>query len=203
MTAPRTLYHRQNLHPSSASSAVSLLPCSFSMATGWCVTLSASSSGCSCGYAAASAAVPALLRPVADRHQHSSRMDWYHRPWPAFATQDTRYLPYRDPDRRSGENEGARSLGFGNGQTLRYISSCRKLSANALPQVGNNLIALLKDTALVSVIGVTELVHASQQAISETIARLNSISRRSDLLRTQSHPGSRITGWKRKSRLTG
>lgn len=66
-----------------------------------------------------------------------------------------------------GQNEGARSLGFGSGQTLRYIIVPQAVR-NALPQVGNNLIALLKDTALVSVIGITELVHASQQAISET-----------------------------------
>ncbi|WP_176036182.1 amino acid ABC transporter permease [Brucella tritici] len=66
-----------------------------------------------------------------------------------------------------GQNEGARSLGFGSGQTLRYIVVPQAVR-NALPQVGNNLIALLKDTALVSVIGITELVHASQQAISET-----------------------------------
>ena len=66
-----------------------------------------------------------------------------------------------------GPNEGARSLGFGSGQTLRYIIVPQAVR-NALPQVGNNLIALLKDTALVSVIGITELVHASQQAISET-----------------------------------
>ncbi len=66
-----------------------------------------------------------------------------------------------------GQNEGARYLGFGSGQTLRYIIVPQAVR-NALPQVGNNLIALLKDTALVSVIGITELVHASQQAISET-----------------------------------
>ncbi len=66
-----------------------------------------------------------------------------------------------------GQNEGARSLGFGRGQTLRYVIVPQAVR-NALPQVGNNMIALLKDTALVSVIGITELVHAAQQAISET-----------------------------------
>jgi len=66
-----------------------------------------------------------------------------------------------------GQTEGSRSLGFGSAQTLRYITVPQAVTA-ALPQVGNNLIALLKDTALVSVIGITELVHASQQAISET-----------------------------------
>ncbi len=67
----------------------------------------------------------------------------------------------------AGQTEGARSLGFGRGQTLRYVIVPQAITA-ALPQVGNNLIALMKDTAVVSVIGITELVHASQQAISET-----------------------------------
>ena len=37
----------------------------------------------------------------------------------------------------------------------------------ALP-VGGNMIALLKESSIVSVIGITELVHAAQLAISET-----------------------------------
>lgn len=66
-----------------------------------------------------------------------------------------------------GQTEGARSLGFGRGQTLRYVVVPQAVR-RALPQIGNNLIAMLKDTAIISVLGITELVHASQQAISET-----------------------------------
>ena len=39
---------------------------------------------------------------------------------------------------------------------------------NTAPAIGNTLIALLKESAIVSVIGVAELVHSSQLAISET-----------------------------------
>lgn len=67
----------------------------------------------------------------------------------------------------SGQTEAARSIGFGLMQTLRYIVVPQAV-LKAMPQVGNNMIAMLKDTAIVSVIGITELVHASQQAISET-----------------------------------
>lgn len=66
-----------------------------------------------------------------------------------------------------GQWNASYSVGLTYFQTLRYIIVPQAVR-NALPQVGNNLIALLKDTALVSVIGITELVHASQQAISET-----------------------------------
>ena len=37
-----------------------------------------------------------------------------------------------------------------------------------VPPIGNNMIALLKDSALVSVIGVTELTLSAQLAISQT-----------------------------------
>jgi len=37
-----------------------------------------------------------------------------------------------------------------------------------IPAVGNNLIVLLKDTSLVSIIGIAELVYSAQIAISET-----------------------------------
>ncbi len=66
-----------------------------------------------------------------------------------------------------GQNEGARSLGLSRFQSLRYIVVPQAIR-NVVPPLGNNLIALLKESALVSVIGVAELVHASQLAISET-----------------------------------
>lgn len=66
-----------------------------------------------------------------------------------------------------GQNEGARSLGLGRYQTFRYVIIPQAVR-NVTPPLGNNLIALLKDSALVSVLGVAELVHASQLAISET-----------------------------------
>ncbi len=66
-----------------------------------------------------------------------------------------------------GQNEGARSLGLSRFQSLRYVVVPQAIR-NVVPPLGNNLIALLKESALVSVIGVAELVHASQLAISET-----------------------------------
>ena len=66
-----------------------------------------------------------------------------------------------------GQTEGARTIGFSRWQTLRYVVVPQAV-LNTAPPVGNNLIALLKESAIVSVIGVAELVHASQLAISET-----------------------------------
>jgi polar amino acid transport system permease protein len=66
-----------------------------------------------------------------------------------------------------GQTEGARTIGFSQWQTLRYVVVPQAL-LNTAPAIGNTLIALLKESAIVSVIGVAELVHSSQLAISET-----------------------------------
>lgn len=67
----------------------------------------------------------------------------------------------------SGQAEAARSIGFGRWQTLRYVVVPQAVRNTVLP-VGGNMIALLKESSIVSVIGITELVHAAQLAISET-----------------------------------
>ena len=66
-----------------------------------------------------------------------------------------------------GQHEGARTLGLSKGQTIRKIVVPQALRS-VLPPIGNNMIALLKDSALVSIIGVAELTLASQLAISKT-----------------------------------
>ena len=66
-----------------------------------------------------------------------------------------------------GQFEAGRTLGLSRGQTIRKIVLPQAVR-DVMPPIGNNMIALLKDSALVSVIGVTELVHASQLAISQT-----------------------------------
>jgi len=66
-----------------------------------------------------------------------------------------------------GQNEAARSLGLSRLQSFTHVIVPQAVR-NVTPPLGNNLIALLKDSALVSVLGVTELVHGAQLAISET-----------------------------------
>ncbi len=66
-----------------------------------------------------------------------------------------------------GQMEGARSIGLSRGQAQRYIIVPQALRKTIAP-IGNNLIVLLKDTSLVSIIGIAELVYSAQIAISET-----------------------------------
>ena len=60
-----------------------------------------------------------------------------------------------------GQSEAARSLGLSPWQTLRHIvlpQAFRRM----LPPLGNNAIALLKDSSLVSAIGLAELAYAAR-----------------------------------------
>lgn len=66
-----------------------------------------------------------------------------------------------------GQAEASRSLGFSRSETLRFFVLPQAM-LTALPQVGNNSIILLKDTAVLSVLGIAELVLNAQRAISET-----------------------------------
>ncbi|MEM9634416.1 MAG: amino acid ABC transporter permease [Pseudomonadota bacterium] len=66
-----------------------------------------------------------------------------------------------------GQYEAGRTLGLSQAQTIRKIIVPQAVRA-VVPPIGNNMIALLKDSALVSVIGVTELTLSSQLAISKT-----------------------------------
>ncbi len=66
-----------------------------------------------------------------------------------------------------GQTEGARSIGLSRAQALRYVIIPQAIR-NTIPPIGNNMIVLLKDTSLVSIIGIAELVHSAQIAISET-----------------------------------
>lgn len=66
-----------------------------------------------------------------------------------------------------GQMEAARTLGLSRGQALRKVVVPQAVR-DVIPPIGNNMIALLKDSALVSVIGVAELTLAAQLAIGRT-----------------------------------
>ena len=68
-----------------------------------------------------------------------------------------------------GQAEAARSLGLGRLATFRHVVAPQAL-VRALPPMGNELITLLKDTSLLSVIAVTEIVRTGQLYAARTYA---------------------------------
>lgn len=71
----------------------------------------------------------------------------------------------------AGQWAAAYSLGLNHGQTLRYVVAPQALRI-AVPSMSNTLISLIKDTSLVSVITVTELMLATKEVIATTFRPL-------------------------------
>jgi polar amino acid transport system permease protein len=65
------------------------------------------------------------------------------------------------------QRAAARSLGLSSSQTMRHVVLPQALK-RVVPPLLNDLVALLKDTGLVSILGVTDAVRAAQIASSRT-----------------------------------
>jgi polar amino acid transport system permease protein len=61
--------------------------------------------------------------------------------------------------------EAARSLGMSHVQAMRYVILPQAVR-NVLPALGNDLIAMLKDSSLVSVLGVREMTQVARLSVS-------------------------------------
>ncbi|MBF0227301.1 MAG: amino acid ABC transporter permease [Desulfobacterales bacterium] len=66
-----------------------------------------------------------------------------------------------------GQTEAARSLGFNRTQTMFYVI-LPQAWRTILPPVGNEFIALLKDTSLVSILAVSDLLRRGREFASES-----------------------------------
>ena len=66
-----------------------------------------------------------------------------------------------------GSIEAARALGLSNLQTFIYVR-IPEMWRIALPSFGNHMLSLVKDTALISIIGLNELLFVAEQATATT-----------------------------------
>lgn len=66
-----------------------------------------------------------------------------------------------------GQTEASLSLGFNCSQTMRYVI-LPQAWRTILPPVGNEFIALLKDTSLVSIIAVSDILRRGREFASES-----------------------------------
>lgn len=66
-----------------------------------------------------------------------------------------------------GQMEAARSLGMSHGQAMRFVIVPQAIR-RVIPPLLNDYIALMKDTSLVSVISLAEVVHVGQDVYSTT-----------------------------------
>lgn len=66
-----------------------------------------------------------------------------------------------------GQTEAARSLGMTSGQTMRHVILPQAIKT-ILPPVGNEFVALLKDSSLVSILAVSDLLRRGREYASES-----------------------------------
>lgn len=66
-----------------------------------------------------------------------------------------------------GQMEAGRSLGLSKAQTMRSIILPQAIK-NVLPPIGNEFIVLLKETAIVGYVSLTDLTRAANQIVSRT-----------------------------------
>lgn len=74
-----------------------------------------------------------------------------------------------------GQRDAARALGMSEGRTMRLVV-LPQAARVVVPPVGNQFIGMLKLSALVSVIGVRELLLAAEQSASGTFRYLETLS---------------------------
>ena len=60
-----------------------------------------------------------------------------------------------------GQTEGAKAIGMTHVQTMLYVILPQALR-NIMPQIGNNLIINIKDTCVLSIIGIVELFYTTK-----------------------------------------
>jgi polar amino acid transport system permease protein len=68
-----------------------------------------------------------------------------------------------------GQTEAAHALGMTRGQTMRHVILPQAFRV-ILPPIGNEFIVLLKDSSLVSIIAVADLLRRSREFASESFA---------------------------------
>ena len=69
----------------------------------------------------------------------------------------------------NGQMEAARSLGMSPGQAMRYVILPQAVRA-ILPPVGNEFVALLKDSSLVSAVAVADLTRRGREFMAMTFS---------------------------------
>ena len=75
----------------------------------------------------------------------------------------------------AGQRDAARALGMSEWQVMRLVALPQALRL-VIPPIGNQFIGMLKLSALVSVIGVRELLLAAEQSASGTFRYLEALS---------------------------
>ena len=74
-----------------------------------------------------------------------------------------------------GQGEASRSLGFTEGQTMRMVILPQAIK-NILPALGNEFVTVIKESSIVSVIGIADLMFRTNDVIAITYVQLEALA---------------------------
>ncbi len=74
-----------------------------------------------------------------------------------------------------GQTEAARSVGFTHGQTMRMVVLPQAIK-NILPALGNEFVTVIKESSIVSVVGIADLMFRTNDVIAVTYIQLESLA---------------------------
>ena len=74
-----------------------------------------------------------------------------------------------------GQAEAARSLGFHQGQTMRLVILPQAVR-NILPALGNEFVTSIKESSIVSIIGIADLMYRTKGVIAKTYNSLDCLA---------------------------
>ena len=75
----------------------------------------------------------------------------------------------------SGQMEAARSVGFSHGQAMRLVVLPQAVK-NILPALGNEFVTVIKESSIVSIIGLADLMFRTNDVIALTYKNLESLA---------------------------
>lgn len=74
-----------------------------------------------------------------------------------------------------GQTEAARSLGFKQGQTMTMVVLPQAIR-NILPALGNEFVTVIKESSIVSIIGIADLMYRTNGVMAITYKQLESLA---------------------------
>ncbi|MEG1932600.1 MAG: amino acid ABC transporter permease, partial [Pygmaiobacter sp.] len=74
-----------------------------------------------------------------------------------------------------GQSEAARSLGFKQSQTMKMVVLPQAIK-NILPALGNEFVTVIKESSIVSVIGIADLMFRTNDVIAVTYIQLETLA---------------------------
>ncbi len=94
----------------------------------------------------------------------------------------------------SGQMEAARSIGYSHAQAMAYVVLPQAIR-NILPALGNEFVVVIKESSIVSVIGIADLMFRTKDVIAVTYRTMASLAIVAVIYFCMTFLGGRLIAW--------